>query len=225
MPRPSTRDRGSAAAPSLPAEIAQVAGDVVSLRAELLKLELLSYVEKTLNPAICKVVAACLVGVGGLFTLIAAALAIGAALGHLSLGMLIVGVAVIGLGGLFARVRPKLVSFGDKPPEVESKRAQALPITQGREPPRAVSAGSAAAGPPDHEPTREPTRAQLQRQLEARERLLASDLDELGSETRAHVVRYSKLAAVGVAGVAAAMIVGGLVWTLAGRRGGGASAR
>ena len=106
---------------SLSDELSEVAREVVRLRSQLIKIEVLELVEQWLNRVVGSSAATALIGVGSLFMLVAAALAIGDALGHLGWGMLIVGGGVALAGGVFALVRPKLVDLGDKTAKVDTR--------------------------------------------------------------------------------------------------------
>ncbi|PRP96938.1 phage holin family protein [Enhygromyxa salina] len=190
---------------SLPSEIAHVARDVVVLRSELLKLDLLASAEKWIEPAIHKTIVAGFVGVGGLFVLIGAAMAVGVVLGHLGWGMLIVGAAVLGIGGVVAVVPPRPANADEKLAEVDADLLDS--------PPQLSSADTQG-----HDQARTLSKAELEQQIEAKEQLLGAEVDEFTDETRAQLERYAKIAAVGVAAVVMIGMIGMIARALA-RRG------
>jgi hypothetical protein len=115
---------------SLPEQTTTVArelADLLRLRFEHGKLELAEFLDKWVNRFVRNTVAAGTAGIGALFMLIAAALAIGDALGHLAWGMLIIGGGLTVVGGLFALMRPKLVDVGDKKATVNTKVLEPSP--------------------------------------------------------------------------------------------------
>lgn len=202
---------------SLPAEIAEVAREVVLLRSELIKIGLLEYVEKSLNPIIRKWIVTAIVGLGVLFILIAVALGIGDALGHVGWGLLVVGVGVATIGGMFALARPKLIELGDKTAEVDTKLVE--PYTHRRsltarsnQPAMAMAMASTGK-----HSGRTLTKAELRREIETKEQLLESDFHELTDEARGRIRRYVKVVVpLGLA--ALSLVVGVVAWKWSGSR-------
>lgn len=123
----SNRQNESETEPSRTGEMADLTRDVVALRAELVKLEVLETAETWINRILRNGAVVSIVSVGALFMLIAAALGIGDALDHLGWGMLIVGGGVVVAGGVFAWVRPQLVELEDDVAEVKAERLEPPP--------------------------------------------------------------------------------------------------
>jgi hypothetical protein len=200
---------------SLPAEIAEVAREVVLLRSELIKIGLLEYVEKSLNPIIRKWIVTAIVGLGVLFILIAIALGLGDALGHVGWGLLVVGVGVATIGGMFSLARPKLIELGDKTAEIDTKLVE--PYTHRRSLTARSNQPAMAMARAGKHTGRTLTKTELKREIETKEQLLESDLHELTDEARGRIRRYVKvIVPLGLA--ALSLVVGVVAWKWSGSR-------
>lgn len=114
----------------LPAQTTTVArefAELVRLRFEHAKIELSEFLDKWINNLLRNAIAVTTAGIGAIFLLVAAALAIGTALGHAGWGMLIVGGALVLGAGVFAFTRPQLIEAGQKTATVDDEVLEPAP--------------------------------------------------------------------------------------------------
>jgi len=115
---------------SLPSQTGTVArefAELLRLRFEHAKIEMSEFLDKWINNLLRNAIALATAGIGALFMLIAAALGIGAALGHAGWGMLIIGGVLFASAGVFALTRPQFIDTGDKRATVSADVLEPMP--------------------------------------------------------------------------------------------------